>query len=141
MTPTNGSVETAEPGAKGAAALVPVIPDGYIARFLASVPAYVAPTFSQAQLLAIKDFVIDDRGRRQAVDIRWTIPLIWFRFFIVVLAGPERRSAERRAAERAARPILTWSNVIVIAVFLVMLLTSVVGMNYALSTGTIFGGP
>ncbi len=139
MTPKNGIVVTAEPDAKSAAALVPVSSDGYIARFLARVPADVPPTFSQAQLLAIKDFVINDR-ERQAVDIRWTIPLIWFRFFIVVLAGPERRSAERLAAERAARPILTWSNVIVIAVFLAMLLTSFVGMNYGLSTGTIFGG-
>ena len=139
MTPKNGIVETAEPGAKGAAALVTVGSEGFIARFLASVPADVAPTFSQAQLLAIKDFVIGDRGRRQAVDIRWTIPLIWFRFFIVVLAGPERRSAERMAAERAARPILTWSNVIVIVVFLVMLMTSLVGMNYGLMNSPVLG--
>ncbi len=138
MTPKNGIVETAEPGAKGDDALVPVVSDRYIARFLASVPADVASTFSQAQLVAIKDFVINDRARH-AVDIRWTIPLIWFRFFIVVLAGPECRSAERLAAERAARPILTWSNVIVIAVFLVMLLTSLVGMNYALMMAPILG--
>ncbi len=140
MTPKNGIIETAEPGAKDAAAVVPVSPDGFISRFLSRVPADVAPTFSQAQLVAIKDFVINDRVR-PAVDIRWTIPLIWFRFFIVVLVGPEGRSAARLAAEGAARPILTWSNVIVIAVFLVMLLTSFVGMNYGLSTGTIFGGP
>ena len=140
MTPKNGIVETIEPGAKAAAALVPVSPDGFISRFLSRVPADVAATFSQAQLFAIRDFVTDNRDR-QAVDIRWTIPLIWFRFFIVVVAGPERRSPRRLAAERAARPILTWSNVIVIAVFLVMLLTSLVGMGYGLSTGTIFGGP
>ena len=138
MTPKNGIVETAEAGAKGAAALVPARSDGYIARFLASVPADVASTFSHAQLLAIKDFVINDRAR-QAVAIRWTIPLIWFRFFIVVLAGPERRSPERMAAERAARPILTWSNILVIAVFLVMLLTSLVGMNYALMMAPLLG--
>ncbi len=139
MTPKNGIVETAEPGAKGAAALVPVSSDGFVTRFLASAPADVAPTFSQAQLLAIKDFVINNRYR-QAVDIRWTIPLIWFRFFIVVLAGSERRSPQRRAADRAARPILTWSNVLVILIFLAMLFTSFLGMSYGLSTGTIFGG-
>ncbi len=138
MTPKNGIVETAEPGAKSAAALAPVRSEGFIARFLASVPADVASTFSQAQLVAIKDFMIDDR-ERLTVDIRWTIPLIWFRFFIAVLAGPERRSPERRAAERAARPILTWSNVIVIAVFLVMLLTSLVGMNHGLTMAPVPG--
>ncbi len=138
MTPKNGIVETAEPGAKDAAALVPVGPDGFIARFLASVPADVAQTFSQAQLLAIKNYMIDNRDR-QAVDIRWTISLIWFRFFIVVLAGPERRSAERRAAERAARPILTWSNILVIVVFLAMLFTSFLGMSYALMMAPVPG--
>ena len=138
MTPKNGIVETAEPGAKDAAALVPVSAEGFISRFLARVPADVAPTFSQAQLLAIRDFVVDNR-ERQAVDIRWTIPLIWFRFFIVVVAGPERRSPRRLAAERAARPILTWSNVIVIAVFVAMLLTSFVGMNYALMMAPVLG--
>ena len=138
MTPKNGIIETAEPGAKGAAALVPVSPDGFISRFLSRVPADVAATFSQAQLFAIRDFVTNNRDR-QAVDIRWTIPLIWFRFFIVVLAGPERRSARRRAADKALRPLWTWSNAIVIAVFLVMLLTSLVGMKYALMVAQVPG--
>ncbi len=138
MTPKNGIVETAEPGAKDAAALVPVGSEGFIARFLAGVPADVSSTFGQAQLLAIKEFVIDNR-ERHAVDIRWTISLIWFRFFIVVLAGPERRTPERLTAERAARPFLTWSNVIAIAVFLVMLTTSLVGMKYALMMAQVPG--
>ncbi len=138
MTPKNGIVETAEPGAKAAAAVVPVSADGFIARFLSRVPADVASTFSQAQLLAIRDFVIDNR-ERQAVDIRWSISLIGFRFFIAVLAGPERRSPGRLAAERAASPILTRSNVIVIAVFLVMLTTSFVGMHYALMMAPVLG--
>ncbi len=138
MTPKNGIVETAEPGAKDAAAVVPVSSEGFISRFLSRVPADVASTFSQAQLFAIRDFVTNNR-ERQAVDIRWTIPLIWFRFFIVVVAGPERRSPRRLAAERAARPILTWSNIFVIAVFLAMLLTSLVGMNYALMMAPVLG--
>ena len=140
MTPKNGIVETTEPGAKDAAAMASAGLDGFVKRFLASVPADVAPTFSQAQLLAVKEFVINKRDR-QAIDIRWTIPLIWFRFFIVVLAGPERRSAERVALERAARPILTRSNIIAIGVFLVMLLISLVGVNYAVTMGTFFGAP
>ena len=140
MTPKNGMVETARTGAMAASADGPAGPGGFIARFLSQVPAPVAATFTETQLGAIKDFVVNDR-ERSAVDIRWTIPLIWFRFFIVVLAGPERRPAERLVAERAARPILTWSNILVIAVFLAMLLASFVGMNYGLSTGTIFGGP
>ncbi len=136
MTPKNGIVETTRTGAMAASAHGPAGSDGFIARFLSQVPAPVAATFTETQLGAIKDFVINDRAR-QVLDIRWTIPLIWFRFYIVVVAGAERRSPRRIAAERAARPILTWSNVIVIAVLLVMLLT----MNYGLSMGKIFGGP
>ncbi len=128
MTPKNGLVET---DTAGETVIVPVNEDGIIARFLSSVPADVAPTFSQAQLLAIKDFVINKRSR-QAVDIRWSVPLIWFRFFIVFLAGLERRPAGRRAADRAARPILTWSNIVVVLIFLAMLFTSLLGMSYAL---------
>lgn len=128
MTPKNGLVET---DTAGETVIVPVNEDGIIARFLSSVPADVAPTFSQAQLLAIKDFVINKRSR-QAVDIRWSVPLIWFRFFIVFLAGPERRPAGRRTADRAARPILTWSNIVVVLIFLAMLFTSLLGMSYAL---------
>ena len=128
MTPKNGLVQI---DAAGETSFVAVNEDGFIARFLASVPADVAPTFSQAQLLAIKDSIINNRPR-QAVDIRWSVPLIWFRFFIVFLAGPERRPAVRRAADRAARPILTWSNIVVVLFFLAMLFTSLLGMSYAL---------
>lgn len=141
MTPKNGIIETGAPGAPGAkdaAAQASRDSEGFVKRFLAGVPADVATTFSQAQLQAIKNFMIDDR-KRLAVDIRWTISLIWFRFFIVILAGRERRSDQRLAAERAARPFLTWSNVTAIAVFLVMLLISMLGMNYALMMAPVPG--
>ena len=138
MTPKNGIVETGEPGAKGAAALVPVGSDGLIKRFLSSVPAHLAASFTEAQLLAVKDFVINYR-ERPAIDIRWTIPFFWFRFFIVVIAGPERRSRARLATDKALRPLWTWGNAIVIAVFLAMLLTSFVGMKFALMTAPVLG--
>ena len=138
MTPKNGIAETGKPGMKVADDLLPVNPDGLIARFLSGVPAHLAASFTEAQLSAVKDFVIDSRAR-QAVDIRWSIPFFWFRFFIVVLAGPERRSTQRLAADRALRPLWTWGNAIVIAVFLAMLCTSFVGMHYALRMSSVLG--
>ncbi len=43
------------------------------------------------------------------------------------------------AADRAARPILTWSNILVILIFLAMLLTSFLGMSYALMMAPVLG--
>ena len=44
------------------------------------------------------------------VDIRLSLPLLFKRFYFVVLGGPERRSAERRKTERARRPLLKLAN-------------------------------
>ena len=49
------------------------------------------------------------------------------------------RTGAMAASAQGARPILTWSNVIVIAVFLVMLLTSLVGMNHGLTMAPVPG--
>ena len=46
------------------------------------------------------------------VNIRLSVPFIFARFYLVVVAGKERRSAERRASERLKHPLLTCGNVI-----------------------------
>lgn len=44
------------------------------------------------------------------VDIRVSMPLPFGRYYLTLVAGPERRSAERRAQERARRPVTTMGN-------------------------------
>jgi len=44
------------------------------------------------------------------VDIRVSLPLPFGRYYLTLVAGPERRSAERLAAERGRRPVATLSN-------------------------------
>ena len=47
------------------------------------------------------------------VNIRLTIPLPFRSFYITIVAGPERRSKERRVSERKKHPLITAGNVLV----------------------------
>ncbi len=47
------------------------------------------------------------------VNIRLTIPLPFRSYYLTIVAGPERRSKERRGDERKKHPLLTIGNVIV----------------------------
>ena len=55
------------------------------------------------------------RGRpwsTHPVDIRFSVPLIFKRFYLAVVAGPERRAPERVAAERRARSLVRLGNAV-----------------------------
>jgi hypothetical protein len=62
------------------------------------------------------------------VDIRISIPLPFRRFYITLVAGPERRSAARLALDRSSRQIASLGNVLFMLVF--------VGAFYALIIGS-----
>jgi hypothetical protein len=47
---------------------------------------------------------------RYPVDLRFTIPFFPRSLFVCLIIGQERRSAERRAEERALHPLETWGN-------------------------------
>lgn len=95
-------------------------------RFLKSLPDDVVDSFNTRQLSAMSA-AFKQESRRHPVDIRVTIPLLWKKFFLVILAGPERRSLERRRAERAKHPIWTPTNALVTIAF--------IGLGLLLSTG------
>ncbi|ASP35665.1 hypothetical protein [Labrenzia sp. VG12] len=63
-----------------------------------------------------KDAILDAvrrRGNHQhAADIRLSL----FGYFLVVLFGRERRSSDRLKRERARRPVMTFNNLLLIAV-------------------------
>ena len=46
-----------------------------------------------------------------ALNLRFGIPLVGRRFYVTLVAGRERRSPERRAAERLKHPLFTRRNV------------------------------
>ena len=53
-------------------------------------------------------------GNNPSVNIRLTIPLSAGRWYVTVLAGRERRDAERRREERQMHPLLTSANMVVL---------------------------
>jgi hypothetical protein len=61
---------------------------------------------------AILDAVRRRGNQRHAADIRLSL----FGFFLVVLFGRERRSPDRLKSERARRPVITFNNLLLIAV-------------------------
>ncbi len=50
---------------------------------------------------------------RHAVNLRLSIPLPFGRYYVTLVAGKERRSADRLASERRKHPLLTFGNVAV----------------------------
>jgi hypothetical protein len=73
--------------------------DPFLAKLFARIPREVAASFDEAQLAAIKRaFGARDFGTH-AIDVRRSLRLLWWRFYIVLLVGKERRDDERLAAE------------------------------------------
>ncbi len=51
-----------------------------------------------------------DWSGEHPINLRLSVPLPFFRFYVTIVAGKERRSAARRAEERRRHPILTAGN-------------------------------
>lgn len=87
--------------------------DPMIAGILSRVPAKVAESFSEEQLLSLKAAMGAHRGHRHPLDVRGTIGLVGDRWYYVFLAGRDRRTS-RRPEGRCNR----WSLIIFWALFL-----------------------
>ncbi len=90
-------------------------------RLLESMPEEVASSFTELQLETIEHVLEGGKWRAHPVDVRLSIPVLRRRFYFVLLAGPERRSAERRKYERARRPVRVIADMILGALFFVLL--------------------
>lgn len=71
--------------------------------------------FTQAQLVALRDAARRYRWGPHPVDLRWSLPLLFKRFYLVILAGPERRGENRRMEERRRISRMTFANLAVLA--------------------------
>ena len=56
------------------------------------------------------------------VNIRLSVPLVFWKFYVTIVGGPERRSGERRRAERAQHRLDKLGNVIFMGYFGVIVL-------------------
>jgi hypothetical protein len=89
---------------------------------------------SEPERLAFDDHHIESlkhacarlRWDAHRVDIRLSIPVLIGRYYLVLLAGPERRNATRRKDERGRHPFWRWGNVVFGACCLLVLLYVIV---------------
>ncbi len=54
-------------------------------------------------------------GNDHPVNIRLSIPLLFGRYYVTIVAGKERRSGERLASERKKHPLMKLGNLVVMA--------------------------
>lgn len=88
------------------------VKDAALERFLKRLPDDIANSFTIEQLQAMQTGLQATQWRRHPVDIRMTIPVLWKKFYFVLVAGPEKRSKIRRASDRVQQPIWTLANVL-----------------------------
>jgi hypothetical protein len=79
--------------------------------FFDRLPEWVMDTLSSEQKEAIHKAAQDPAWDKSPVNIRFTIPFFGKKFYITIVSGSEKRSADRRATERNRYPLRTISNV------------------------------
>lgn len=67
------------------------INDPFLERFFSRIPKDIAESFNDDQLLAIKQAFAENSSRSHALDLRLSVPALFGRIYLVVIAGPERR--------------------------------------------------
>lgn len=106
--------------------------DSLFEQFLAHVPPQTAETFTVAQVEALKQACSQLNWKKHPVDIRLSVPVLFQRFYLVILAGPERRSRQRLQMESRKYPVWTTTNTMAIAVVFGLILLSALGLQKAL---------
>ena len=102
-------------------------------RLLGPMDPEVARSFTESQLRELERVLTAPSSARLPVDIRISVPFLRRRFFITVLAGPERRSAERLREERAKHALWTFWNVCCFVFLLVLFVPTFIGLVHILA--------
>lgn len=107
------------------------VSDPFLNHFFQRIPAEVAETFTDAQLDAIKRAFGARTPGSHTIDLRFSIPLPRRCYYLVLLAGKERRSPERIDLERMMRPLWSLANGLSIVTFTFLFLFSFAAVLYA----------
>ncbi|MEE8394173.1 MAG: hypothetical protein V3R66_07500 [Rhodospirillales bacterium] len=77
----------------------------------ARLPEWVIDTLSSEQKEAIHQAAMDPSWKSPPINIRFSIPVPGRRYYLTVVGGESRRSADRRARERGRYPLRTAANI------------------------------
>jgi hypothetical protein len=108
--------------------------DPFVKKFFARIPPKTAASFSEAQLLYLKQKYGSRAWGNHTVDIRFSVPFYQRGFYCVFLLGKERRSSDRLHYERLHHRLWTAANSVLIASFLLLMSTSLIGSLYVLKS-------
>ncbi len=100
--------------------------DGLFKAILSRMSEPERLTFGDDQIESLKHACAQIRWDKHPVDIRLSIPVLIARYYLVLLAGPDRRGAARRKDERARHPFWRWGNVVFGACCILILLYVIV---------------
>jgi hypothetical protein len=87
-------------------------------ELFAQISPEVAATFSSEQIDTIKWSFNYRRWTRHPIDWRISLPILGWRFYIIFLAGEERRSLQRLMSERSKYLLWTPGNILFMTGFL-----------------------
>jgi hypothetical protein len=110
----------------------PDAPDpAFIRRFLAALPPDLAASYSQQQLMGVQRCFGLRHGGRHPLDLRRSVWTPFGRVYVVLLAGRERRDAERRLFDSMLAGGRCLVDVAASAVLASVLLLCGLGLLYA----------
>lgn len=101
-------------------------------RFLAALPPDLAASFTPRQLMGVQRCFGLRHGGRHALDLRRSFWTPWGRFYVVMLAGPERRGPDRLSFERLLRAGGHAGGALVAAAVVLVLLLVAMSVLHAL---------
>ena len=84
-------------------------------RLMQGIDEAIRETLTPAQEEAIRRAAERNPWDKHAVDIRLTLPMFLDDYYVTLVAGRERRSPARLAAERGKHPLLRSSNIVFFA--------------------------
>ena len=84
-------------------------------RLMRWIEPRVRETLTPEQVAAIRKAAEHNPWQGHPIDIRFTLPLLFGRYYVTLVAGRERRSNARLATERQAHPLILPGNVLFIA--------------------------
>lgn len=96
--------------------------DPVFKQLFAEISPEIADTFTSEQIEAIKR-VFGRNWNRHPIDVRVSVPILELRFYLVLLAGSERRSKQRLRSEKGVYPLRTPGNIVFLLGFFTILLT------------------
>ncbi|MBD2247296.1 hypothetical protein [Nostoc sp. FACHB-888] len=97
-------------------------PDPDFEKLFVQINPKIANTFTDEQLEAVIRSFGSHGWARHPLDIKVSVPIPGLRFYLVLLAGSERRSQERLRSSKGLYPFWTVGNALFLIGFIIILL-------------------